>query len=673
MFRRSYHAAPRGSNTMATGPSSSQSSYLLGSEPNVRFTSILTVGDSVNLKPDGVNPYVMVGIPDGLGSWDNGDGTFTVVMNHELGATAGIARAHGAAGAFVSKWIINKADLTVLSGEDAITTVKLWDDVTKDFYTPATPYAIARLCSADLAEQSAYYWVDTKGTVDTSDDVAYGTQTKIFMTGEETGSEGKEFGLVLEGPEAGIAYELAYTGLYSWENAISSPFAQKKTINIGLDDSGGGQVYVYIGVKKTEGTEVDKADLNDGKVFGIRALNLVGAAATETDALAANGRFELADLGDVSAITGAQLETLSDANNVTGFMRPEDGAFDPNNANVFYFLTTASFTGQSRLYKLTFDDITNPESGGTIEAVLSSSDLPVNGSTGPRMMDNMTISKDGLIYIQEDPGNQPHLAKTWEYNPVTDTLVEVAANDPARFGSLTTPATTPYNQDEENSGIIEVTGILGDADTKAFLVDTQAHYNIPGELVQGGQLAVMYVDEVKDGGIGDDRVAGDAGDNKLNGNRGNDEVLGGSGNDILLGARGEDVLDGGRGNDVLVGGMDSDSFVITVTDGDVDYITDFAVGIDSLDFGAGVSVVSATVQRVVATEANGYNLGNSDRALDLTLVISNGSGTQTLHILDSYAFSTNSFWETELGIDLTYPQPLPTGNDSVLISGLLIA
>ena len=49
----------------------------------------------------------MVGITDGLGAYDNGDGTFTVVMNHEIGgsitkgeiAPLGIARAHGNAGA----------------------------------------------------------------------------------------------------------------------------------------------------------------------------------------------------------------------------------------------------------------------------------------------------------------------------------------------------------------------------------------------------------------------------------------------------------------------------------------------------------------------------------------------------------------------------------------------
>ncbi len=69
----------------ATSPSSSQSPYLLRSQPGIVTKSILTVGDSVNTKPDGVSPYRMVGIPDGLGAYDNGDGTFTVLMNHELG------------------------------------------------------------------------------------------------------------------------------------------------------------------------------------------------------------------------------------------------------------------------------------------------------------------------------------------------------------------------------------------------------------------------------------------------------------------------------------------------------------------------------------------------------------------------------------------------------------
>src|SRR6266516_3184539 len=101
-----------------TGPSSSQSPYLLPAASGVVTRSILTVGDSVNTKPDGITPYRMVGIPDGLGAFANGDGTFTVLMNHELGATAGVARDHGAKGAFVSTWQLRKSDLKVLNGED---------------------------------------------------------------------------------------------------------------------------------------------------------------------------------------------------------------------------------------------------------------------------------------------------------------------------------------------------------------------------------------------------------------------------------------------------------------------------------------------------------------------------------------------------------------------------
>ena len=77
------------------GPSTSQSAYVLPALPVVETTSVLGVGDSIG-------GYRMVGIPDGLGAFDNGDGTFTLLMNHELGNTVGVNRAHGAKGALVS-------------------------------------------------------------------------------------------------------------------------------------------------------------------------------------------------------------------------------------------------------------------------------------------------------------------------------------------------------------------------------------------------------------------------------------------------------------------------------------------------------------------------------------------------------------------------------------------
>jgi hypothetical protein len=65
-----------------TGPSSSASPYVLRAAPGVVTKAILTVGDSVG-------GYRLVGIPDGLGAFDNGDGTFTLMMNHEIRETLG--------------------------------------------------------------------------------------------------------------------------------------------------------------------------------------------------------------------------------------------------------------------------------------------------------------------------------------------------------------------------------------------------------------------------------------------------------------------------------------------------------------------------------------------------------------------------------------------------------
>jgi hypothetical protein len=79
---------------------------------------------------------------------DNGDRTFTVLMNHEFGNTGGIARAHGAKGAFVSRWIVRTSDLTVLAGEDVMHGIATWNTGTGTWNAPAAGVALARLCSA---------------------------------------------------------------------------------------------------------------------------------------------------------------------------------------------------------------------------------------------------------------------------------------------------------------------------------------------------------------------------------------------------------------------------------------------------------------------------------------------------------------------------------------------
>ena len=113
------------------------------------------------------------------------------------------------------------------------------------------------------------------------------------------------------------------------------------------------------------------------------------------------------------------------------------------------------------------------------------------------MFDNITVDADGFVYLQEDVGGNSHNGKIWVYNPNTGTLVQLFEHDPARFGDLTIAATAPFNNDEESSGILDVTDLFKDASWytggRLLLADVQAHYLISGELVEGGQLLLLQV------------------------------------------------------------------------------------------------------------------------------------------------------------------------------------
>ncbi len=453
----------------STGPSSSQSPYIVRSQPGVVTKSILTVGDSVNLKPNGT-PDRLVGIPDGLGAFDNGDETFTLLMNHELGSTAGIVRAHGAAGAFVSRWTIRKDDLDVVSGQDLIQNIATWNAATSAYNTPAKGVALGRLCSADLPATSAF-WNAASGL---------GYNGRLFTDGEEVAG-GRGFAHALDG----TSWELPRLGKFSWENSVASGSGGNKTIVVGLDDtSPAGELYVYVGDKTSSGSPVDKAGLTNGALYGVKVTGY--PAEPIATGIPSGTAFSLHPFGNVESMTGAQLQTASSAGGVTQFRRPEDGAWDTQSPNVFYFVTTASFTEASRLWRLRFADVTNPAAGGTLDMLLEGTE---DGGTGERfhMLDNVGVDSRGRVMLQEDPGNQAYLARVWQYDPSSDTLTEVARHDPELFA----PGATGFlTQDEESSGIIDVSSILGEG---WFLGDVQAHYAIGGELVEGGQLFALHV------------------------------------------------------------------------------------------------------------------------------------------------------------------------------------
>lgn len=440
----------------ATGPDSSDPPYVARSEPGVTTTSILTVGDSVG-------GYRLAGIPDGLGAFDNGDGTFTALANHELRENAGAVRAHGARGAFVSRWTIDTETLDVTHGEDLIQQVATWGGVAHN--APAKGVVISRLCSADLPEPTAWFNPAT----------GLGFDGRIFTSGEETGNEGRAFAHGLDG----TSWQLPHLGRFSYENIVAHPGTGDRTVVASTDDSTPGQVYVYAGDKKASGSPVDKAGLTGGELYGVK----VQGVANETDAGIADGTpFSLVPLGNVANTTGAQLQSDSEAADVTEFLRPEDGQWDVDDPNTFYFVTTNAFNRPSRLFALRFEDASRPELGGTIDQLLDGDE------GGHQMFDNMTVSSRGDVYIQEDPGNQAYLARIWRYNPEADRLVEVAH---FRRDFFTAGGEEFLTQDEESSGIIDISSIRGEG---KFLLDAQVHKAHPDpELVEYGQLLAMSV------------------------------------------------------------------------------------------------------------------------------------------------------------------------------------
>jgi hypothetical protein len=452
------------------GPGTTTAPYVvpnpaLGSA--IATTSILTVGDVIG-------GYRMLGIPDGLGAFSTGTpNAFDLVMNHEFNAGSGPVHANGSAGSFVSRWTIDSS-LNVLAGRDhntAPSDVHTWDGVG---YV-AGPAEFSRFCSADLAAPSAFRFGN------------FGTDSRIFLTGEENGNEGRVMAHVTTGSAANQSWQLPALGRFSHENVVASPFAQRSTVVAGMDDSStNGQVYFYVGQKSDTGNDIERAGLTGGNLYGLRVSGLTGENRSAPPAPGA--RFDLFDQGNVTNSTGAALDSASAGAGVTSFLRPEDGAWDPRpgHENDFYFVTTDRFnsqsqTGRSRLWHVAFDDISNPTAGGTIDAVL-------DGTEGGNMFDNICIDTHGRILIQEDIGGNDPLGKIWLYDIGTDLLTEVAAHSadfflPGGPGFLTT--------DEESSGIIDAKDFLGDG---YFLFDVQAHYDAGSELIEGGQLLALYVD-----------------------------------------------------------------------------------------------------------------------------------------------------------------------------------
>ncbi|MEZ8476173.1 beta strand repeat-containing protein, partial [Vibrio cyclitrophicus] len=126
--------------------------------------------------------------------------------------------------------------------------------------------------------------------------------------------------------------------------------------------------------------------------------------------------------------------------------------------------------------------------------------------------------------------------------------------------------------------------------------------------------------------------------NKLYGEGGDDVLVADNGNDLLDGGEGDDLLIGGLGDDILTGGSGDDLFqwVDQPFQGDIDTITDFALGQDHLDISQLLPTENSMSDLLDHITIEKVDNGGGDKDLVITISedASNSGQTQTI-VLDN--------------------------------------
>lgn len=462
------------------------------------ITGLVTVGETL---PNGYQP---VGIMDGIGAYSLDGKTIRAFVSHELAGSRGYAyslsNGTSLTGARISYFDIDKKTLGVVNAGQAISSI------IDRFGTEVTDSAqigggLNRLCSSVLVER--HQFGQGRGLTD-----------RLYLSGEET-SNGSAFAL---DPETGTMHAVPWLGRAAFENVSVIDTGVKNKVGVVIsDDSAASPLYLYVGEKQTNGGILERNGLVGGKLYAWKSdagdadprtfngangdtrggtwveLTVRDASKAGEPGYDAQGFADQATLKAEAAEKGAFL-----------FSRPEDVAVNPENGQLIAFASTglsnfadgADTWGTLYTIAFDFDAEGNPVSGQTT--------IVYNGNTDPtyalRSPDNLDWAGADKIMVQED--RSADWASVASINPNESSLLEVGLD-----GSVTRVATidrsaVPAGQvdsdpldvgDWENSGIVDISALLGlDAGT-AFLGDVQAH-SIKlgnGALVEGGQLFLL--------------------------------------------------------------------------------------------------------------------------------------------------------------------------------------
>ena len=409
----------------------------------------------------------------------------------------------GQRGAFVSR-LGSTRHVAVTEGSDLINPgVTFWDYPSGTYVTSGARFAdnavqdvtFGRWCSSTLSDPGLF-WSDSKKV---------GYTGQLYFGNEEDGDVGRAFGVTT----SGTAQALPRLGLFQWENTIPAPDKSATTLVMGQEDGVAGdfsQLWVYVGEKQNTGNAFDRVGLTNGIDFVIDAVDESVSTDTEWRATFGTGVAAPVDLAEIPWDQSGAAQNGQALAQGLSLNRIEDGYWDPNRPNDFYFLTTEggdqSTTFQytrdgGGLWLLSFQNIEKPEKGATLTLLLDGSEEIGPGEPKMNKPDNMGMDRYGNLLIQEDPGANAHLARIIAYRVADGAIGVVARFDPSRF---TTGGSQFMTLDEESSRIIDSEDQLG---TGTFLFDAQVHTanglpagtgpNTVEEYVENGQLLLLRV------------------------------------------------------------------------------------------------------------------------------------------------------------------------------------
>jgi Bacterial protein of unknown function (DUF839) len=439
------------------------------------------------------------GVPDGIGVLRDGKNA-VILVGHELSAAspvaAGLSRANGAASAStVTALNLDVAGQSVTAARDLLSSVVWYDYATKkasttptapagaaakdEYGTPLHSKALNRFCSSHVTQpgELSYRVKGKDGSFTT-----YGYTGAAYFTGEEGGDESRGFVMNTDGQ----LVQLPKLGLAAWENFLVNPNSGRATVVMGNEDGSAtdSQLFMYVGQKETAGEWYEKAGLTNGQLY-VASINGNGSD-NDFRKNVVKGAAALVSFNAVNTDVNGKEQNIQARNLGTEFSRVEDGAWDPKNPNVYYFVTTESNKDKGAtapnpatpkvsrdggaLWRMTFVDAKNPLAGATVTMLLDGTEAPFLSKP-----DNIEVDGFGNVLIQEDPGNNDLVARMVAYRIADGKLATVTKFKDEYFA---VGASKFITKDEESSGVTDVTEFLrtSKSDTNSYYVyDAQIH------------------------------------------------------------------------------------------------------------------------------------------------------------------------------------------------------